>query len=338
MSEIILQIKCEKCNIYFEEGSFDYDICNVCAKNIKNKCEICGKIGRWNFNYSEYGIRCRNHKENCMIDTMNIIYCERRFIKNIEDKLGGNVIGEYKGNEMPVECICKEGHQCFPCPNSIRNGRGMCNICVRHDPETSKINFVTSIEEKLGGKVIGEYKNKNIPVECICKFGHVCNPRPNDIQQGHGMCNRCCQSGGELFISHVLEKLNIKFKTEVNNDLIMNNFRFDFYFEYNNNKYYLEFDGIQHFQYLKFFHKSGDRFLIHQQRDIFKNYIAKISDIKMIRISYRQIKDKSIKDFSITLKDLIENNLYKDLIVCHESYSNWIYGEPSNETIEMYCK
>lgn len=88
------------------------------------------------------------------------------------------------------------------------------------------------------------------------------------------MCNRCSQSGGELFISHVLESLNINFKIEVNNDFIKNKFRFDFYFEYNNQKYYLEFDGGQHFEYLNFFHDSIDDFIIRQQKDLFKNYIA----------------------------------------------------------------
>lgn len=56
----------------------------------------------------------------------------------------------------------------------------------------------------------------------------------------------------------------------------------------------------------------------------------------MIRISQPQIKGKSIEEFSIYLKSLIENNLNKDLIVDHELYNDWIFEDPTQETIEMY--
>lgn len=56
----------------------------------------------------------------------------------------------------------------------------------------------------------------------------------------------------------------------------------------------------------------------------------------MIRISQPQIKGKSIEEFSIYLKSLIENNLDKYLIVDHELYNDWIFEEPSKETREKY--
>jgi stress response protein YsnF len=114
---------------------------------------------------------------------------EINFRKSIEE-IGGKVIGEYKRNNIPVECICPKGHQCNPIPSSIQQGQGMCKICAGNDSKTAEINFRKSIEE-LGGKVIGEYKGNKISVECICPKGHKCNPRPNDIQKGTGMCKIC---------------------------------------------------------------------------------------------------------------------------------------------------
>ena len=400
MINIIINIDCDKCNNCLTEDNFEYggvDICKTCMKNIKNKCEVCGKKGQMNFEEFEYGVRCINHKEKGMVNTSSKEYCERRFVKNIEKlggrvtgeyvgdklhiacvcknghncspipnnirrgqgmckicvckdsetskinfinnievKLEGRVIGEYKGKDIPIECICKQGHICNPRPSSIRDGNGMCRICVEQDPKTAKQNFITTIEKKFEGQVIGEYKGCDTPVDCICKYGHKCNPRPNNIKTGQGMCNRCSQSGGEIFISHVLEKLNIIYDTEVNNDLIKNKFKFDFHFEYNNIKYYLEYDGKQHFKYVLLFHKSAENFIIHKQKDLYKNYISKKSNIKIIRIAHPQIKNKTIDEFSLYLKLLIENNTDKDIIVDHELYDDWIFQEPSDETIKMY--
>jgi hypothetical protein len=49
----------------------------------------------------------------------------------------------------------------------------------------------------LGGTVIGEYKGCMIKVDCICKNGHSCNPIPNGIQQGEGMCGICAGNDSE---------------------------------------------------------------------------------------------------------------------------------------------
>ena len=91
-------------------------------------------------------------------------------------KLRGKVVGEYKGNYTPVDCICQEGHKCNPRPSDIQQDKGMCRICAGNDPETSKNNFINTIEEKFKGKVVGEYKGCDIQVKCICKEGHKCNP------------------------------------------------------------------------------------------------------------------------------------------------------------------
>ena len=116
----------------------------------------------------------------------------KNFYKRIDD-LGGEVIGEYKGSGTQVDCICSNDHPCNPNPNNINNG--LCKICAGNDSETAKHNFYDNIK-KLGGTVIGKYKKSDIPVDCRCKEGHNCNPRPSDIQQGHGMCKSCCNSRG----------------------------------------------------------------------------------------------------------------------------------------------
>jgi len=123
---------------------------------------------------------------------------EENFRKRIGEELGGVVIGEYRGNNTPVECICPKGHPCRPRPGDIQKGCGMCKICAGNDSKTAEENFRKRIEEELGGVVIGEYRGKNTPVDCICPKGHPCRPLPSNIQQGCGMCNQCmfCPSCG----------------------------------------------------------------------------------------------------------------------------------------------
>jgi len=129
----------------------------------------------------------------CITCSNNSEIAKHNFYTNIKE-LGGKVIGEYEGKDIPVNCICSKGHHCSPRPNSIRNGQGMCITCAGKDPETVKQNFHDNIK-KLGGTVIGKYTYSDIGVDCICSKNHHCNPKPNSVQQGQGMCIICARKG-----------------------------------------------------------------------------------------------------------------------------------------------
>lgn len=60
--------------------------------------------------------------------------------------------------------------------------------------------------------------------------------------------------------------------------------RLDGYFP--NLKIAIEYDGIQHFEYIEKFDKTYDNFLKRQQRDKLKNELCKNNNIKLIRIKY----------------------------------------------------
>jgi hypothetical protein len=112
-------------------------------------------------------------------------------------ELGGKVLGEYVNSSTRILCVCSQGHECFVSPNSIQQGHGMCRICTGRDPETAKTNFYARILEQ-GGKVLGKYINTDTPVECICKNGHICKPRPHHLKRGIVLCVKCllCPSCG----------------------------------------------------------------------------------------------------------------------------------------------
>ena len=64
--------------------------------------------------------------------------------------------------------------------------------------------------------------------------------------------------------------------------------RLDFYIEYNNKKYVIEFDGEQHYRPIDFFGGNED-FELTQLRDAIKNEYCIKNNITMIRISNKKI-------------------------------------------------
>lgn len=72
--------------------------------------------------------------------------------------LGGRVVGKWVGTTVPVECVCAEGHACFPWPNNTQRGVGICRKCkskvwdvfyVTTSPAKGRLKFgVTSKDER----------------------------------------------------------------------------------------------------------------------------------------------------------------------------------------------
>lgn len=113
------------------------------------------------------------------------------FYNTIRENFHGIIIGEYINNSSPIECLCVNTHLCYPIPSSIQQGQGICKKCANRCSEQSAQNFYNTIEQKLKGKVLGEYTKSNKSVACICINNHICFPTPNSIQQGEGMCPKC---------------------------------------------------------------------------------------------------------------------------------------------------
>ena len=126
--------------------------------------------------------------------------------------------------------------------------------------------------------------NRRINTICpFCGFKKT-HTIANLYMSGFG-CPQCSdgKSYAEKFMFHILKQLNIDFKYEVTHkhngfEWITNNYRYDFYFEINNKKYFVELDGH--------FHKDA-KLSSYQQTinsDYQKDHMAASHDIDMIRI------------------------------------------------------
>jgi hypothetical protein len=110
-------------------------------------------------------------------------------------ELGGECLYvEWRGAQKPHELKCKEGHLCSPWPNSVQQGRGICRVCAGQDPATAEKNFRAHVAE-LGGECLYEAWGGSLkPHRVRCKEGHLCSPRPSNIQQGVGICLTCART------------------------------------------------------------------------------------------------------------------------------------------------
>lgn len=169
-----------------------------------------------------------------------------------------------------------------------------------------KISQSNQIKEDLTGKIFGywyvqnraENKNNHVAWNCICKCG------TKRVVLGQSLKNGKSQSCGCLKISHGQKKIfdlltnaNIPFQRQyVVQDLFFTNMRnkarFDFYI---NNKYFVEYDGQQHFlEKDKEFFKHGFKTI--KQHDTIKNQYCIDNNIPLIRIPYTHYKDLCLED------------------------------------------
>jgi len=166
-----------------------------------------------------------------------------------------------------------------------------------------KIGSNSQVRQDLTGQDFGfwhvidraENQNGHVAWNCICKCGTKRAVLRQSLTSGASQSCGCAnQSHGELEIIRLLQLNNINFEKEYIIDLYFNTSnnktRLDFFIE---NKYAIEFDGIQHFEETNFHHGT---LLERQEHDKLKNEYCKNHNIPLIRIPYTHLKNLNIKD------------------------------------------
>lgn len=120
-----------------------------------------------------------------------------------------------------------------------------------------------------------------------CQEGHIFWMTANGVYRRGKWCKKCGNSNGERNIRYTLREFGITFDQEHRIDMIPSR-RYDFYFEYKGRKFLIEFDGEQHFQYVRKYHRYKYKFYESQVIDRIKTYAAWNSGMTIIRIDYTQ--------------------------------------------------
>jgi hypothetical protein len=175
-----------------------------------------------------------------------------------------------------------------------------CGIMLKGRKKDTQDEFINKAKKIHGDKFTYDNVNylgskENVYITCP-KHGDF--PRtPNDHLQGKG-CPICRESKGEKIIRDYLEnELRIP-KDKINPENTFDDcnnehkgnircykYKFDFYLPTLNA--IIEFDGIQHFQRVPFFHKTDEDFNERVMDDLHKVNYCK-NKFKLIRISYNE--------------------------------------------------
>lgn len=195
----------------------------------------------------------------------------------------------YIDAKTKVDILCKEHNSIFSMtPNNHLRGQ-ICSFCVG-----KKLNTNTFIEKSKKKHTEYdysnvEYKHSQKYVFITCKKHGDFKMKPNDHLNGKG-CPTCKKSKGEIKIKELLEKLEIKYKSQYkfNDCRYKKELLFDFYLtDYN---ICIEYDGEQHFKPIGIF-GGLKRFEEDKIRDSIKNDYCQKNKIKVIRIPYYKFND-----------------------------------------------
>ena len=179
--------------------------------------------------------------------------------------------------------------------NHIHNKRN-CPQCTKRIKITLEIFKLRSIEihgKKYNYELITEEHIKSsksyVPIKCN-KCSKIWSPTISSFINQKTGCPRCKSSKGELKCLEYLQTNKIIFKEQfVIHDGSLK--KYDFMIEHENEKFLLEFDGIQHFKFIEFFTKNLDYFNYRQKIDIQKTIDGINNGYNIIRIDYGEINN-----------------------------------------------
>lgn len=108
--------------------------------------------------------------------------------------LGAELLQPYVSSKTPHHVRCAAGHECRPRPDRVAQGIGICSACAGNNPAAAEAQFRRRLAELGAVPLYETWLGSSRPHRVRCAAGHVCYSRPNDVQQGDGICRACAGS------------------------------------------------------------------------------------------------------------------------------------------------
>ena len=202
----------------------------------------------------------------------------------------------YLGNKIKLIILCPIHGKFEQTPNDHLSGHGCPNCSsekngkLKRDKRAS--NYIVNANKihnnKYDYSALNYIDSKN-KIIINCPIHGDFNQYPQEHIQGYG-CPKCKISKGELSIIKILEEHSIEYINQKRFDGCINKRKlpFDFYLpDYN---ICIEFDGVQHFEPVKFRNYSDEKslslFEYIKHNDSIKNNYCLSNNIKLFRISH----------------------------------------------------
>lgn len=199
-----------------------------------------------------------------------------------------------KGNRPMWACQCKVCRQ-FKVVKACAikdNAPGCCG------------NTKNLIGQKFGKLVVLEQsklrRQRHVFWICQCECGNICEVCSQELLNGNtqscGCLSRNNSSHGELKIIQLLKDANISFITQKRITTGQSYKFVDFCVNYNNQEYFIEYDGKQHFLENHHFGDENETLETIQRRDREKNQYCIDNNIPLIRIPYTKYDTLCLND------------------------------------------
>lgn len=191
---------------------------------------------------------------------------------------------EFIKTSAKVTIVCKDHGPFEQIPNSHLKGLG-CYRCGRNSVRTTE-DFLKKAKEVHGDlydySLVNYTKSMGL-VKIICREHGVFEQLANAHLSNKG-CGKCSSSKGEFKIAKMLDNLGLEYVREYILPGSGSRFRFDFYLP--KLGILLEYHGEQHFRYVPYFHRNGDKdFEKQKHRDIVVREMAKAYGFKYLHLS-----------------------------------------------------
>lgn len=221
------------------------------------------------------------------------------------------IYSDYVNHRTYMEMKCKVcGYKFSQKPNNHLNGQG-CPRCSKTTLPFSERTFIEKAKLVHGDRFdysLFKYINSRTAGYIKC---NICNTvfvqRAAAHLRGQG-CPSCRVSRGELTIKNILDKHGIKNVCQYKIPEVVNRYEYDFYLPDHN--LLIEFHGIQHFQYVPFFHRNGeDSFLAQKNRDDIIRSNAIQFKYNYLEFTYKELKKLDKEQFEQLVLNKISRSL-----------------------------
>lgn len=301
----------ESINSYLIENNINQELLSTIYKNIDGKltwrCKTCDNV----YNKSWHHFKSSKYQTNCPICMKKIGHNEKCLtyleIQERLKPLNLTLIGEYVNNVTPIKVQDKDGYIYYVTVANIRpDNNYIKNIFNKNNPYLiQNVNLYFSLNEIPLSCDCQEVvlKGNKVYLSFKCSCGETFQTTLTSVISNNICCCRECskkKSKFERIVEKYLIEEDVSYKTQITFDTCKNVkcLPFDFGI-YMNNKllFLLEIDGQQHFQPCRF---NGidesiaiKRYEATIKNDNIKNSWCEENNIKLIRISYKDVLNKN---------------------------------------------
>lgn len=244
--------------------------------------------------------------------------------KFVEEKEGIVDLKRYVIHSTKLTFICKNNHIWQAKTGNVANKHNWCSVCS-HDSRRLSIDVAHKVAEQRNGKCLStEYIRSGCKLLWECYYKHQWYATLNSIKDSGCWCSKCNINIGEEITRRIFNILFdttfIKIKPKW-----LNGLELDGFCEEQNLAF--EYDGQQHYDFIKYFHKTQEKFKNQVKMDRLKDELCVSQKITLLRIPY-WIKYEDLVTYIVKLSkknDIkipnnvdIDYNQFKDIYKINE--------------------